>query len=123
MLPGDMAWDVQFNPTSITLTVDAPHLTGDFNRNGTVDAADYVLWRRSLGQTGNGLPADGDGDGRVDQDDYGVWRGNFGRTAGSLSGTNFNATVPEPGAGILLVCAKGAFFSIALLRRRVNLSR
>jgi hypothetical protein len=60
---------------------ETPTVTGDYNSNGTVDAADYVVWRKSDGQTGAGLPADGDGDGDVDADDYNVWRANFGRTA------------------------------------------
>ena len=58
-------------------------LLGDYNRNGVVDAADFVLWRKTL-TTGVVPPftgADGDGDGTIDQDDHGVWRAHFGRTA------------------------------------------
>ena len=33
-----------------------PTVTGDYNRNGTVDAADYVVWRDSLHRSGYGLP-------------------------------------------------------------------
>ena len=46
------------------------------------------LWRKSVGQTGAGLPADGDGDMDVDQDDYLVWRANFGRTAAAATSAN-----------------------------------
>jgi hypothetical protein len=56
--------------------------TGDYNRNGTVDAADYTQWRDTIGQPVD-LPGDGaDGDlsGTVDQGDYPVWRSNFGVT-------------------------------------------
>jgi hypothetical protein len=66
-------------------------LFGDFNRNGTVDGADYVTWRSQLNQ--NVTPfsgADGDGDGVVTPADYNVWRENFG------------AVLPPPGAGALL---------------------
>jgi hypothetical protein len=59
-------------------------LTGDYNFNRTVDAADYVVWRKLFESTTD-LRADGDGDGVIDQDDYGVWRTNFGRSAGSES--------------------------------------
>jgi hypothetical protein len=57
-------------------------LPGDYNRNGEVDAADQVVWRKVLGTivtpyTG----ADGNGNGVVDQDDYGVWRAHFGQTS------------------------------------------
>ena len=54
--------------------------TGDYNRNGTVDAADYPLWRDTLGQTVDpaGSGADGDGNGTVEQADYDIWRAAFG---------------------------------------------
>jgi hypothetical protein len=31
-----------------------PALPGDYNGDGTVDAADYVVWRKTLGTTGLG---------------------------------------------------------------------
>ncbi len=51
---------------------------GDFNGDMMVDAADYTVWRNSVGQTGNGLPADADGNGVVDGADYLVWKDHFG---------------------------------------------
>lgn len=70
-------------------------IPGDYNQNGIVEAADYVLWRNTLGQTGVGLAADGDGDSEVDADDYDIWTQHFGDvTMGS--GTTA-AAVPEPG--------------------------
>ena len=54
--------------------VDTTALPGDYNGDGSVDAADYVVWRKSLGE--NVTPyscADGSGNGLVDQDDYSVW--------------------------------------------------
>lgn len=61
---------------------DTPYVDGDFNRNGTVDSADFVLWRKTLGTAATIYTgADGDGDGVIDQDDYAVWRGHFGETA------------------------------------------
>jgi hypothetical protein len=71
----------------------APVLVGDYNANGVVDAADYVVWRNMLGQSASSLPADGDGDGVVDGDDWSVWRAQFAEMA--ASGVN-NAAVPEP---------------------------
>jgi FG-GAP-like repeat len=57
-------------------------LPGDYNGNGTVDAADYVVWRKTQGTTVTpSSGADGNGDGMVDQDDYGVWRSRFGQMA------------------------------------------
>jgi hypothetical protein len=55
-------------------------LAGDYNRNGAVDAADYVVWRKMENRTVTPYQgADGSGDGVVDQDDYSVWRADFGR--------------------------------------------
>jgi hypothetical protein len=59
--------------------------TGDYNKNGAVDAADYVIWRKMLTQNvPKGSGADGNGDGVVDEDDHRVWRENFGRTQPAL---------------------------------------
>jgi hypothetical protein len=77
------------------LMVTTPGLNADYNRNGVVDAADYVIWRKTLGQIGAGLAADADANDRVDQDDYNIWRGNFGASSASAAGTA-GATVPEP---------------------------
>jgi hypothetical protein len=55
-------------------------LPGDYNRNGIVDAADYTVWRDTLG-AGGLVPltgADGDGNGAVDVVDYRVWKSHFG---------------------------------------------
>src|SRR5690606_25447898 len=56
---------------------------GDFNGDGVVDAGDYLVWRKSLGQSGHQLGSDGNGDGAVTDDDYQVWRKNFGRVIGA----------------------------------------
>ena len=58
-------------------------LPGDYNFNGVVDAADYSVWRDTVGST-NDLRADGSGaaagvpDGVVDELDYDFWKANFG---------------------------------------------
>jgi len=58
---------------------------GDYNNDDVVDAADYSVWRDTLGAIGLTpyFGADGDGDGMVDQDDYLVWKANFGRVVES----------------------------------------
>jgi hypothetical protein len=58
-------------------SVDYAAVNGDFNHNGTVDAADYTVWRDSLGGSFN-LSADGNRSGTIDVGDYGVWTGHFG---------------------------------------------
>ena len=93
-------------------------LAGDYNGDGEVDAADYVLWRNTLGQNvANYSGADGNGNGVIDAEDYALWRANFGQSAssGTLSGTlaaaeSTTSAVPEPGAWLMLamgVCLTG----------------
>ena len=63
----------------------APKLAGDFNGDGTVDAADYTVWRDGLGTN-------------FVQADYGVWVANFGATTSVSSNS-----VPEPNSILLLL--------------------
>jgi autotransporter-associated beta strand protein len=90
-------------------------LAGDYNGNGTVDAADYVLWRDALG-TNTQLQNEGPGvtPGTVTQEDYTTWRANFGRTAGS--GGVLSSAIPEPVTWLLLVMC--GLTSVATSRRR-----
>lgn len=74
-------------------------LAGDYNGDGTVDAADYTVWRDSDGETGIGLPADGSGNGTVDHADYEIWKSAFGS---STAAATTSTIVPEPGAAIPL---------------------
>ena len=88
-------------------------LAGDYNGNDVVDAADYIVWRNSAGQSGTGLAADGDGDGTVDADDYGVWRSHFGQSGAAGSTSAADGVVPEPVTLWMVVVA-----AVGLLRRR-----
>lgn len=68
-------------------------LTGDYNGDGMIDAADYTVWRDTLGQQVIiGQQADGNHNGTIDEGDYLVWKQNFGASNGSSSLT----AVPEP---------------------------
>ena len=59
----------------------------DYNNNGKVDAADYVIWRKTLNQmVEEGTGADGDGDGMITAADYTLWRHEL-RSGGFQSGT------------------------------------
>jgi mannan endo-1,4-beta-mannosidase len=69
-------------------------IPGDYNHNGVVDMADYVVWRKSAGQTGWGLAADSDLNGRIDAADFDFWRAHFGQSAGNAAFAG--AAVPEP---------------------------
>lgn len=74
-----------------------PPTTGDYNQNGVIDAADYVVWRNTLNQTVSpaGSGADGDSSGTIDIGDYSYWRARFGNTVSPGLGA---ANVPEPSA-------------------------
>jgi hypothetical protein len=108
---GDISfyYPLQNGISGIAVARAIPFLMGDFNRDGAVDAADYVLWRNDRGQVGVGLPTDGNGDGLVDDLDYDLWRSHFGQTAGSgaalPSAVALSANVPEPTAIALLALA------------------
>ena len=92
----------------------ASALAGDYNHNGIVDAADYVVWRETLGSTTN-LAADGNNDHVINQADYDIWKTNFGNTGGSGGGlgSSSNTAVPEPASCSLLLLAMlvGAVYS------------
>jgi hypothetical protein len=82
----------------------ATPLLGDYNQNGIVDAADYVVWRKKSG-SGTSLPND-DTPG-VGPDDYTRWRTHFGQAgsgSGAGSGLLADRSVPEPSSlGLLII--------------------
>ncbi len=87
----------------------APTLVGDYNNDNVVDAADYTVWRDSLGQSGTGLAADGNQSGAIDSGDYDLWRMHFGQSAGPLAGQTAAllqpTAAPEPAGLVLAVLA------------------
>jgi hypothetical protein len=73
---------------------------GDYNNNGSVDAADYVLWR-------NGGPLQNEGvtPNSTTPEDFNFWRARFGANSGSAAASS--AAVPEPVAlslAVVLAC-------------------
>jgi hypothetical protein len=103
----DIGWSVAAPPT----------LAGDYNGNGTVDAADYTVWRDTLGSTTD-LRANGDNTGasagKIDAADYIAWKNNFGR---ALGGNGSAAAVPEPMSmpllmfGVVVAAVSKLFFA------------
>jgi hypothetical protein len=71
---------------------------GDFNFDGTVDTADYIVWRKGPGTL-------------YSPSHYNIWRANFGTSLGSGSGTTLpsaaplSAAIPEPTALALAALA------------------
>jgi hypothetical protein len=91
---------------------------GDYNKNTVVDAADYVVWRDTLGQIGTSLAADGNDNGEIDAGDFDVWQSNFGATADAPGSSA--AAVPEPSTWLTMAAA---LVGIITSRRLVAHSR
>lgn len=88
-LTGGRTWGLSYNPASVVLSVLGPsNLTGDYNQNGAVDAADYVVWRDNVGANLT-LPNEDPSQtpGWVTNEDYIVWRAHFGQAAASSTGS------------------------------------
>jgi hypothetical protein len=103
--PGDyqlQVWTGELNQIFYALAwwagADERGAPGDFNSDGRVNAADYVVWRKNDSSN----------------EAYNEWRANFGATSGSGS----LASVPEP-SGLMLLVALGA---CRMLRRTNRLA-
>jgi hypothetical protein len=89
-LSAGLVWGVNYGPTSVTLSVNsAGGPSGDFNGNGVVDAADYVVWREGVAIANT--PAN-----------YDLWRSSFGQTVPASGAGAESAAVPEAPTWCLL---------------------
>jgi len=68
-------------------------VVGDYNNDGAVNAADYVVWRKNIGASSL-IHRDPENSGPVGVADYLSWRENFGR---ATSGAGAVTSIPEPG--------------------------
>jgi PEP-CTERM motif len=104
---GNFNYPVTYYLDSWRFTTPVVGVPGDYNNNGTVDAADYVLWR-------NGGPLQNEvaDIGTVSPADYTEWRARFGNVAGAGASLGA-AAVPEPASWLLAV----AFGGLIGLRR------
>jgi hypothetical protein len=96
----------------LRITATTPALNGDYNADGKVDAADYVVWRKYAGTT-HVLPNDPTG-GMIGPAQYATWRSNFGTGGpGAGSGLGTGGAVPEPASVVLVLLG-----SLCLMTRR-----
>jgi len=88
-------------------------LAGDYNGDGTVNAADYTVWRNHLGENFM-LPNEdlNTTPGQVTMDDFDFWKAHFGESIANPAGNESTViAVPEPLtqfmllAGVLAMCA------------------
>ncbi|MEX0642084.1 MAG: hypothetical protein WD468_05255 [Pirellulales bacterium] len=82
-------------------SIVTPGLDGDFNFDNKVDAADFVVWRKTLGDVPN----------------YNLWREHFGE---SSSAAGQSQVTPEPTAGVLCLLATVPLLVIRSVRRRTS---
>jgi hypothetical protein len=100
----------------------APGVNGDYNDDGKVDAADYVVWRKYQG-TSTPLPNDPHG-GTIGTLQFNTWKSNFGNMAPGGGGGAGSSSVPEPGSACLFLLALFTFAarhrgSTLFLRREI----
>ncbi len=95
-LSGDLLWDSSQLLVDGTLCVGScvAGLSGDYNDDGIVDAADYTRWRDNLGSDAAVLNGNGSGAPTVVAADYDLWKLHFGEV---LAGSSQTEPVPEPG--------------------------
>jgi hypothetical protein len=88
---GGFLFDTDFDPN---LTLPS---SGDYNEDALVNAADYVAWRKTEGDTGFFLPADGHADNEINGLDYDVWAAHYGEIPGigAAQAPLHAAAVPE----------------------------
>jgi hypothetical protein len=106
--------------------IPPPGLSGDFNSNNEVDAADYVIWRKKFGP--GTLPNDAAiSPGVIDTADYAHWRTRFGISAIPFAGSGSSnvvgsGEVPEP-ASAYLTLACGCMLSLTVRWQKGSCSR
>ena len=111
-------WIQQLTDVEIDYQFDFQITTGDYNGNHIVDAADYTVWRDTLGQTvAIGSGADGDGSTVIDTADYTLWKSQFG-SATPGAGRGASAVVPEPSTILLAVLGLFSIVGLGMKRYR-----
>jgi hypothetical protein len=95
-LPSGLAWDLSYAATAVLLKITSV-LPGDYNGDGLVNAADYVVWRKQ----------------NAPQEGYDTWRDHFGNSlsgGGAATAERVNGAVPEASAAMLSIIAAVGLF-------------
>lgn len=98
---------------------DAAGVPGDYNGDGSVNIADYTVWRNNLGAS-IALTNEGSGitPGQVTAEDYDFWKSQFG--SGSGAAALATSSVPEPATLTLLGLVAAA--GLTMSRSRLSFS-
>ena len=112
---GTTTFPSQYEDITIDAIVALTYYDGDFDADGDVDGADFLVWQAGFGTATYASPRNGDADwdADVDADDNLLWQANFGVAASAASGM---AGVPEPSSFVLLLF--GGLSLLAYARRR-----
>lgn len=101
--------------TANGIAVTAPVTDADFNNNGVVDGADFLIWQRGFGINSGATNGQGDADsnGKVDAADLAIWKSNFGQPAATAAA----GAVPEPSAAILAAMATSVLVPLRMRKK------
>jgi hypothetical protein len=108
---GQLAFWASFTDGSqgVFVSNEVATVPGDFNFDGTVDAADYAAWRNGLGTV-------------YTHSHYDIWRANFGTSLGPGSGSALpsaeplSAAIPEPTSAWLITLAAAVCGVVKLVK-------
>jgi hypothetical protein len=98
----------------VSNSLPAASSTADFDGDGDVDGADFLVWQRGAGAGTTKLEGDANGDQVVDAADLTIWRAEFGYPNQAAS-----QPTPEPSSAAMLAAASIAALGAA---RQRNLS-
>jgi len=115
-LAGGLYFNLAYTPTAINLSVAG--ILGDYNKSGTIDASDYVIWRKTMSQSGPALAADGNNNGAIDPGDFTIWRNNYGVTGAGSGATGSASAIPEPPSLLIILLASTCLALHQQCRRR-----
>lgn len=99
--PADNITDMAFHRVVGKLEIGVGSVFADYNSDGVTNAADYSIYRDTLGSTTD-LRADGDGSGTIDQADYDLWASGFNNNLDRLT-VMIDPTDADTSAGSTLV--------------------
>lgn len=118
-LGAGLQWDVDYTPSSLTLSVvSGPgNFPSDFDGDGDVDGNDLTRWKNDFGKSTGAIKGEGDadGDGDVDGSDFLSWQRQLGNGVPAAPAVG---AVPEPSSVVLLAAAMAGLAVPA--RRRVS---